>query len=621
MDYSAIQKYFRTPKLGMIVEGSQAWIPLHQKISRSRSQTRTGPREAQSIDEVAPAGKSVPETTGKTTDAMFKPASPGITAIPENCPTCSRPAGTGSGNVETVAYDCGDLIRPARRKFAHIAGMEDTKRRLLHVGEDILAGQYGGPRNGVLLYGEPGNGKTLFAEALAGELGIPLLSVAFGDMASKWINETPERLRGLFRTARRCAPCLLLIDEIDSFLKPRDGSNTTNSMDRDVVNTLLKEIVDLRNAQVIFVGITNYIEQLDVAAIRPGRFDFHIHVPAPDLEARRKLIWSPIAQRFGREAIDTRIVNELACRWEGFSAARLAALTPQLRDMQRDGVFDGIVTFDIAMQAMRLIQGQRGSSLPQHVVPIGKLIMPEASRRTLNELAARLGKIYDFTVMGGSLPRGILFYGPPGTGKTMASMSLAKASGFAFLTTTGADLISRPGEWEKLVSLARDQRPAIVFIDEADSILADRRHSSVSALTNRLLATIDGTGGKIQDVIYIAATNHPDVLDPAALRGGRFAMQIRFDVPNTEGLRAWLDSAVDERQMKLDFELEGGVEELAARLLAGHPIADAQALIDEAINLCVMRFLNTIEDEFVLRCTDIKTAAQTLHIDAREFPE
>ncbi|WP_051391033.1 AAA family ATPase [Paraburkholderia mimosarum] len=498
--------------------------------------------------------------------------------------------------------------------------MDDTKRRLLLAGEDILAGLDGAPRNGILLYGESGNGKTLLAESLAGELGIPFLSVAFGDMASKWINETPEKLRGLFRTARRCAPCLLLIDEVDSFLKPRDGSSTTHSMDRDVVNTLLKEIVDIRQASgVVLVAATNYLEQLDRAAIRSGRFDFHIEVPAPDFKARCQLIWAPIVQRFGREAVDGHVVNELARRWEGFSAARLAALAPQLRDMQRDGEFDGLITFDLAMRAMRRIQGQR-STLPTNVVPVEQLVMPEGSREMLSGLAARLGRIYDFAMMGGTVPRGILFYGPPGTGKTMAAMSLAQASGFSFFPTTGTDLIGRPDEWERLVHRAKDLRPAIVFIDEADSILADRRHSSVSALTNRILATIDGTGGRVQDdVIYIAATNYRDAIEPAMLRGGRFAMQIRFGVPDAADMLAWVESMLDKRQMKLDFVLQAGTAELATQLLAGRPIADAQALIDEAINLCAMRFLDGREEDHdgpFLCCADVQAAARTLQIKA-----
>ncbi|MGF6871691.1 AAA family ATPase [Paraburkholderia sp. MM5477-R1] len=634
MRYSAIQKPFRR-KSTFYVEGTRAWIPLHQKIGRSRSMAR-----ASASDQAAPAVSAapavVPVAAPVAASAAVAPSETVVSATPaassstppvpaSRAPTpTGRPATPAPASMEAIPHDCSDLVRRPRGSFKHLTGMADTKRRLLRAGQDILAGLECEPRNGILLFGEPGNGKTMFAEALAGELGIPFLSVAFGDMASKWINETPEKLRGLFRTARRHAPCVLFVDEIDSFLKPRDGT-TGHSMDRDVVNTLLKEIVDLRSAKVVLVAATNYIEQLDRAAIRSGRFDFHIEVPAPDLPARRHLIGRHIVRCLGREAIDEAAVDELARRWDGFSAARLAALGPQLREMQRDSEFDGPITFELAMRAMRLIQGQR-SALPRHVVPLEDIVMPDASLGILTHLGDRLRNIWDFTRLGGTLPRGILFYGPPGTGKTMAAMSLAKASGWLFLATTGTDLIARPDEWENLVRKAKDQRPAIVFIDEADSILTDRRHSNVSALTNRMLATMDGTAGRTPDVIYIAATNHPDLLDPAVLRGGRFAMRIRFDVPGAADLLAWVESTLDDRQARWNIVLERGAEDLAAQLLAGRPIADAEALIEEAINLSNMRFLNgeEIENDMhngpFLCLEDMQAAARTLGIGAAESP-
>jgi len=524
-------------------------------------------------------------------------------------------------NTAALAHDCSDLVRAAHGSFRHLFGMDDTKRRLLRAGQDILAGLDGEPRNGILLFGEPGNGKTMFAEALAGELGLPFLPIAFGDMASKWVNETPEKLRGLFHTARNHAPCVLFIDEIDSFLKPRDGG-ASHSMDRDVVNTLLKEIVDLRRAKVVLVAATNDIEQLDRAAIRSGRFDFHIEVPPPDYESRRNLIAANIARCLGREVIDLPVINDLARRWEGFSAARLAAVGPQLRDMQRDNEFDGPVTFDLAMRAMRLIQGQL-SALPGSVVALDELVLPGDSRAVLTGLAGRLRGAYEFRFLGGKLPRGVLFSGPPGTGKTMAAMSLAKAAGWFFLSTTGTDLIARPDEWEKLVRKAKDQRPAIVFIDEADSILADRHHSHVAALTNRLLATIDGTGGRTPDVVYIAATNHPDQLDPAVLRGGRFATRVPFEVPHADTLLAWIESRLDDRQAESDFVLECAAAGVAARLLAGRPIADAEVLIDEAISLGVDRFMNGEEHDNdahggpLVQVRDVCAAARILGLDAQ----
>ncbi|RQH05009.1 AAA family ATPase [Paraburkholderia dinghuensis] len=615
MQYSSIQKPFSGRKSAFFVEGSRAWIPLRHKIKHSRA---VAGATVPAAPVVTPVAASAPAAPAKAVVASATSSSSAPSAPPLRAESTSRPAVRPANPVPVttgaIPHDCSDLVRRARGSFRHLAGMADTKHRLLCAGQDILAGLDGEPRNGILLHGEPGNGKTMFAEALAGELGIPFLSVAFGDMASKWINETPEKLRGLFRTARRCAPCVLFIDEVDSFLKPRDGASMGHSMDRDVVNTLLKEIVDLRSAQVVLVAATNFIEQLDHAAIRPGRFDFHIEVPAPDFQSRRYLIWVAIARYLGKEAVDRYVVDELARRWEGFSAARLAALGPQLRDMQRDGAFDGTITFDLATRAMRHIQGQR-STFPEHVVALEDIVMPEASRGMLTGLGDRLRNVWDFTQLGGTLPRGILFYGPPGTGKTMAAMSLAKESGWLFLSTTGTDLMARPDEWEKLVRRAKDQRPAIVFIDEAEPVLANRRHSNVPALTNRILATIDGTGGRTPDVIYIAATNHPDVLDPAVLRGGRFAMQVRFDVPADEDMRAWIETTLRERQADLELVMESEAEELAVMLLCGRPIADAQALIAEAISVSAARFLaGQEEEERVLSLEDMQAAARALGI-------
>jgi transitional endoplasmic reticulum ATPase len=616
MQFPTIQKRFPARKSSLVVEGSRAWIPLQQKLTRGRAPARTTVQAEPTTPRVAtPAAVVVPQSAAVPTPSSAVAVPARAAPIPDA--TVPRPTASPV-KAEAASHDCSDLIRPPRRTFQHIAGMEDTRRRLLRAGQEILAGEEA--RNGILLFGEPGNGKTLLAEALAGELGVPFLSVAFGDMASKWINETPEKLRGLFRTARRCAPCVLFIDEVDSFLKPRDGSGMSHSMDRDTVNTLLREIVELRREKVVLVAATNYIEQLDRAAVRSGRFDFHIEVPAPDYVARCNLIGWHIVRCLGKGAIDPPVVRELARRWEGFSAARLAALGPQLRDMQRDDAFDGPVTFELAMRAMRMIQGQC-SAFPSRVVPLEDLVMPRVSRAMLTRLADQLGNVYDFTFLGGTLPRGILFYGPPGTGKTMAAMSLAKASGWLFLPTTGTDLISRPDEWEKLVRKARDQRPAIVFIDEADPVLANRRHSNVAALTNRILATIDGVGGRTPDVLYIAATNHPDVLDSAVLRGGRLAMQVRFDVPAEAEMLTWAQSALADRQTQLDFALECGAEELVVQLMTGRPVADAEVLIDEAINLSVMRFLRGEEEDrrrTYLRLEDLSAAAWTLGIDADE---
>ncbi|WP_429286387.1 AAA family ATPase [Paraburkholderia sp. GAS206C] len=108
-----------------------------------------------------------------------------------------------------------------------------------------------------------------------------------------------------------------------------------------------------------------------------------------------------------------------------------------------------------------------------------------------------------------------------------------------FLSTTAARLIGKPGAWGELVREASDIRPVIVFIDEADPVLLERRYSNVEVLANEILTSLSGAQGKARDVMYIAATNHYDRLDKAVLRGGRFEEKIRFDVPEREDMRLY----------------------------------------------------------------------------------
>ena len=506
-------------------------------------------------------------------------------------------------------YSFSENVKRARYSFADLVGMGDTRKRLYAAGEAIIAGQ-GTRRNGILLFGEPGNGKTMFAEALAGELNVPFFPVTYGDVASKWINETPQKIEAVFRQAREVGRCVLFIDEFDSFVKQREGSH---AMDRDLANVMLTSINNLHGTAVVLVAATNFIDSLDAAAIREGRFDFRIEIPPPDLPARRAILRRSIGEAVGYGMVDSRLVTSLASRWEGFSASRLASVGGPLADMQRDGVIGpGRVTFDHGMQAMRLLQGRRGR-LPEGVKSIDEIIMPAASRNVLRDLALRMKQLHRLEQIGGSLPTGLIFYGPPGTGKTQAAMALAQASGYAFLRTTGATIMGKPDSWDKLVREAKDIRPVIVFIDEADDILADRRYSNVAPLTNRILTTLDGADGRIRDVIYIAATNHYDRLDPAAVRGGRFEEKIRFDVPERQDMKAHVKTGL-QKISDQRYTIASGVTERCLSVLAGRSIADADALLNRAVNLAAVRALQ--ESVAELHPADISAAARSVFADS-----
>jgi AAA+ superfamily predicted ATPase len=188
-------------------------------------------------------------------------------------------------------------------------------------------------------------------------------------------------------------------------------------------------------------------------------------------------------------------------------------------------------------------------------------------------------------------------------------MALAKASGYAFLKTTGADLIAQAGSWDRLIREARDIRPAIVFIDETDDILIDRRYSNVVLLTNRILTTLDGAGGPNRDVIFIAATNHRDRVDPAAVRGGRFSEKVRFDVPERADLERYVTATL-ATVANGRYTLMPGTAGRCMIELSGRSIADADAVIAEAVNRAATRAIR--ENVAEIRPADIAAAARSV---------
>jgi transitional endoplasmic reticulum ATPase len=176
--------------------------------------------------------------------------------------------------------------------------------------------------------------------------------------------------------------------------------------------------------------------------------------------------------------------------------------------------------------------------------------------------------------------------------------------------------MTRPDSWDRLVQEAIDIRPVIVFIDEADDILVDRRYSNIVSLTNKILTTLDGAGGRIRDVIFVAATNHHDRIDPAALRGGRFSEKVRFDVPE----RADLEQYVTATLWKIAtnrYTLVSGTIRRCIVELSGRSIADADAVIAEGVNRAATRAIR--EDIAEIRPADITAAARSVFATKNAF--
>src|SRR5262245_14726180 len=143
---------------------------------------------------------------------------------------------------------------------------------------------------GMIFWGPPGTGKTLFAKAVAAALGAAITVVSGPELKSKWVGESEDNLRQIFHRARQSAPSIIVFDELDSFAAAR-GTYTGSGVEHSMVNQLLTEMDGFHREEMVFVvGTTNYVECLDPALLRPGRFEFHLHIPYPDADDRRAIL-------------------------------------------------------------------------------------------------------------------------------------------------------------------------------------------------------------------------------------------------------------------------------------------------------------------------------------------
>ncbi len=493
------------------------------------------------------------------------------------------------GANQTGSEVQADVARATHPKtsFKDIFGNSDIKVRLKDAAGAIVAPRTEGKqiRNGILLSGEPGNGKTVFAEALAGELKLPFLQLSYSDVASQWVGEKTSRINAAFAQARRQQPCVLFIDEVDSFLESRDsGRNDGTKEDRDVVNALLTLMVDIRKEKVILMAATNHIDRLDGAGIREGRFDFKVEITPPDREARVGLLTHGLKTQLPTFGVDAAVVEAVARRWNGFSVKRILAVTEELPSyLAREG--KSSLGYEDFMGALRMLQGRKGST-PENVKPIAELVLSPATREMLDLIVGRMADPEHTESHGGTLPTGVLFYGPPGTGKTATAKALAKEIDWAFLPATGADLARDPKALEKLYAKAKELRPCVIFVDEADELLKSRDYSSHTEATNKLLTLMDGVNDRVKDVVWVAATNNPEQIDPALLRGGRFTEKVLFEKPSIEGLAAYLEGWFSSRKVQLEAGLTGRT---VAEMLGSESIANAEALVQAALNRAISR--------------------------------
>ncbi len=457
------------------------------------------------------------------------------------------------------------------------------------------------PPKGVLLYGPPGTGKTLLAKAVANESGAAFFSIAGPEIMDKFYGASEENLRKLFEEAEKSAPSILFIDEIDSIAPKRE--EVTGEVERRVVSQLLTLMDGLKSrGKIIVIAATNRENSIDPALRRPGRFDREVEIGVPDAKGRKEILQIHTRNMPLTKDVD---LNWLSSITYGFVGADVEALAKEA-----------------AMSALRRklpgISWKKDEQLPPEVIEnlkvekldfenALKMVEPSAMREVmieipnvkwedvggLDEVKELLKEVVEwplkqpeaFKRIGIRPPLGVLLFGPPGTGKTMLAKAVAHEAGANFISIKGPEVMNKwVGESEKRIRdifrRAKQVAPAIIFFDEIDSVAPKRgmNGSSSHVMENVVSSILSEMSGleELHNVVVLATTNRPDIIDPALLRPGRFDRQILVPAPDEKTRLEILKIHTKSMPLK-------GVDiKVIAKETDGYSGADLEALAREA---------------------------------------
>ncbi|XP_027131638.1 nuclear valosin-containing protein-like isoform X3 [Larimichthys crocea] len=560
-------------------------------------------------------------------------------------------------------------------KFEDVGGNEDTLtevcKLLIHIRHPEVYQQLGMvPPRGFLLHGPPGCGKTLLAQAVAGELQLPMLKVSAPELVSGVSGESEQKLRELFDMAVSSAPCIMFIDEIDAITPKREVAS--KDMERRIVAQLLTCMDDLNSltvtAQVLVIGATNRPDSLDPALRRAGRFDREICLGIPDEAARLRILKTLCRKLKLPEDFDYQQLARLTpgyvgadlmalCREAAMSAVNRVLLEIRGRSHghvessatelstgpvqtkadamdEEEEVKEQQPTDDIKTVPQEQNQPQQGQlwhllqllknteTLSEEELADLSILMSDfqASLASVQPSAKRegfatvpdvtwedVGALQDireeltmailapvrspeqFKALGLSAPSGVLLAGPPGCGKTLLAKAVANESGLNFISVKGPELLNMyVGESERAVrqvfQRGRNSAPCVIFFDEIDALCPRRSgHESGASVrvVNQLLTEMDGLETRRQ-VFIMAATNRPDIIDPAVLRPGRLDKTLYVGLPppaDRHAILLTITKGGTKPQLDQDVRLEDVAFDERCDCFTG---ADLTALVREA---------------------------------------
>ncbi|MET9146004.1 tetratricopeptide repeat protein [Streptomyces sp. NPDC004042] len=334
-----------------------ASAPASEPPAASESPTPAGLPSAPAQESAAPQEPRPPAPEGFDWRAAEEQVGdivpPRFAETPSAADGQDDPGGAGAWDVDA----------PGTVRLADVGGMREVKDRLeaaflAPMRNPGLRRLYGKSlRGGLLLYGPPGCGKTFIARAVAGELGAGFLSVSVNDVLDMWVGNSERNMHEIFETARRQAPCVVFLDELDALGAKR--SRTAHSGMRNTVNQLLTELDGIDSAAnegVFVLAATNVPWDVDLALRRPGRLDRTLLVLPPDAPAREAVLRYHLRER----PVENIDLGRLAKATDGFSGADLAhvceaAAERALLDSARTGTVRMIGTKDLLAAAQDVV--------------------------------------------------------------------------------------------------------------------------------------------------------------------------------------------------------------------------------------------------------------------------
>lgn len=488
---------------------------------------------------------------------------------------------------------------------------------------------------GVLLHGPPGCGKTMIARAVADETDASFYHISGPEVIHKFYGESEAHLRAVFEKASKNAPAIVFLDEIDAIASKREDIRGDQQVERRVVAQLLALMDGLKSrGQVIVIGATNIPQVLDPALRRPGRFDREIAIGVPDKRGRLEILQIHTRGMPLTSDVDLEKMAEITHGFVGAdleALCREAAMTALRRMLPKLDLDAGQIPYEMLLELEVKMDDFHGalrevepSALREVFTEIPDVSwsdvggLDEAKRVLMEAIEWPLKYPEVFKQANTSPPKGILLSGGPGTGKTLLAKAVASQSGANFISIKGPALLSKwVGESEKgireIFKKARQASPCIVFFDEIDAIAPSRGAGGESHVSERmvsqLLTELDGIE-ELVGVVVLAATNRPDIIDPALLRPGRFDRELKLSAPDRAARLQIFRIHTRGKPIGEDVELDK-----LANATDGYVGADISGICQRASMLAIREFISSLSEKRTLE--DLAA----LRIVSRHFEE